>query len=86
MKMCLSNAYTLAYYVFKKTQPIDPTCVILMLVGRSTTLPTPSRPAFLFRLDDVNDSHHEATTDFARHLNKSNSSLNKVTITELTPR
>ncbi|TVU30099.1 hypothetical protein EJB05_21706, partial [Eragrostis curvula] len=52
--------------------------VILMLVGRSTTLPAPSRPAFLFRLDDVNNTHHD--------LARSKSSLNNVTITSLAPR
>ncbi|GJM85007.1 hypothetical protein PR202_ga00734 [Eleusine coracana subsp. coracana] len=60
--------------------------VILMLVGRSTTLPAPSRPAFLFRMDDVNNSHHEAGNDLVRKSDKSKASLNKVTITELAPR
>ncbi|GJN21051.1 hypothetical protein PR202_gb08497 [Eleusine coracana subsp. coracana] len=59
--------------------------VILMLVGRSTTLPAP-RPAFLFRMDDVNNSHHEAGNDLVRQSDKSKASLNKVTITELAPR
>lgn len=70
--------------------------VILMLVGRSTTLPPPSRPAFLFRLDDadqsnhrldgVDQSHYEGALDLQGRSNKSNLSLNKVTITELEPR
>jgi hypothetical protein len=60
--------------------------VILMLVGRSTTLPAPSRPAFLFRLDGANQSHHGGITDRPGRSNKSNLSLNKVTITELVPR
>uniref|UniRef100_A0A0E0CKD3 Protein kinase domain-containing protein n=1 Tax=Oryza meridionalis TaxID=40149 RepID=A0A0E0CKD3_9ORYZ len=52
--------------------------VILMIVGKSTTLPAPSRPAFLFRLNDENHIHHG--------INNLNPSLNKVTITELEPR
>ncbi|CAN6251525.1 unnamed protein product [Urochloa humidicola] len=60
--------------------------VILMLVGRSTTLPAPSRPAFLFRLDDTDQSHHDGVIDQPGHANKSNSSVNKVTITQLEPR
>jgi hypothetical protein len=51
--------------------------VILMLLGR---------PAFLFRLDDTNQSHLEGAADLPRRSNKSNLSLNKVTITELEPR
>ena len=51
--------------------------VILMLLGRSTTLPAPSRPAFLFRLDDTNQSHLEGAADLPRRSNKSNLSLNK---------
>lgn len=57
--------------------------VILMLVGRSTTLPAPSRPAFLFRLDDTNQFHDGGIVD---QPGRSNKSLNKVTITELVPR
>ncbi|CAL4969401.1 unnamed protein product [Urochloa decumbens] len=62
--------------------------VILMLVGRSTTMPAPSRPAFLFRLDDTDQSHHDGASAINQpgRSNKSNSSLNKVTITELEPR
>ncbi|CAN6272056.1 unnamed protein product [Urochloa humidicola] len=60
--------------------------VLLMLVGRSTTLHAPSRPAFLFRLDDTDQSHHNGAIDQPGRSNKSNSSLNKVTITELEPR
>uniref|UniRef100_A0A0D9VFX7 Protein kinase domain-containing protein n=1 Tax=Leersia perrieri TaxID=77586 RepID=A0A0D9VFX7_9ORYZ len=52
--------------------------VILMIVGKSTTLPAPSRPAFLFRLNDENHIHHG--------INNLNPSLNKMTITELEPR
>ncbi|KAF8659203.1 hypothetical protein HU200_058660 [Digitaria exilis] len=60
--------------------------VVMMLVGRSTTLPAPSRPAFLFRLDDADESRHDSAIDLPGRLNKSNFSLNKVTITELEPR
>lgn len=60
--------------------------VVMMLVGRSTTLPAPSRPAFLFRLDDTDESHHDGSVDLPGRPNKSNFSLNKVTITELEAR
>lgn len=60
--------------------------VILMLVGRSTTLSAPSRPAFLFRLNNANHVHHEGANELPEGSNKSNSSFNKVTITELEPR
>ncbi|KAJ1295803.1 hypothetical protein BS78_01G250700 [Paspalum vaginatum] len=60
--------------------------VVLMLVGRSTTLPAPSRPAFLFRRDGTNQADHGGVTDRPGRSNRSYMSLNKVTITELQPR
>lgn len=60
--------------------------VMLMLVGRFTTLSAPSRPAFLFRLNNANNVHHEGANELPEGSNKSNSSFNKVTITELEPR
>lgn len=59
--------------------------VILMLVGRSTTLPAPSRPAFLFRLNDENHVHGDLN-NLLDDPNKSNPSFNKLTITEFEPR
>jgi hypothetical protein len=59
--------------------------VILMLVGKSITLPAPSRPAFLFRLNDENHVH-DGHINLLDGLNKSNPSFNKLTITEFEPR
>ena len=50
--------------------------VILMLVGKSTTLPAPSRPAFLFRLNNENHVHGDLN-DLLDDSNKSNPSFNK---------
>ncbi|OEL19797.1 Cysteine-rich receptor-like protein kinase 8, partial [Dichanthelium oligosanthes] len=60
--------------------------VILMLVGRSTTLPAPSRPAFLFSLDNENHVLPGCANELPECSTKCNSSFNKVTITELEPR
>ena len=54
--------------------------VMLMLVGKSTTLPAPSRPAFLFRLNDENHAHG-GLNNLLDGSNKSNSSVNMLTIT-----
>lgn len=59
--------------------------VILMLVGKSTTLPAPSRPAFLFRLNDENHVNG-GLNNLVDDSNKSNPSFNKLTITEFEPR
>ncbi|KAM3206073.1 hypothetical protein ACQJBY_061631 [Aegilops geniculata] len=59
--------------------------VMLMLVGKSTTLPAPSRPAFLFRLNDENHAHG-GLNNLQDGLNESNPTFNKLTITELEPR
>ncbi|CAN6304737.1 unnamed protein product [Urochloa humidicola] len=60
--------------------------VILMLVGRTTTLPAPSRPAFLFSLDAANHVHPGGTSELPESPNICYSSFNKVTITEVEPR
>uniref|UniRef100_K4AA38 Protein kinase domain-containing protein n=1 Tax=Setaria italica TaxID=4555 RepID=K4AA38_SETIT len=60
--------------------------VLLMLVGRSTTLPAPLRPAFLFSLDDATHAHPRGANELPKRPNKCNSSCNKVTITEVEPR
>ncbi|XP_073359393.1 cysteine-rich receptor-like protein kinase 44 [Aegilops tauschii subsp. strangulata] len=59
--------------------------VMLMLVGKSTTLPAPSRPAFLFRLNDENHAHG-GLSNLQDGLNETNPTFNKLTITELEPR
>ena len=60
--------------------------VILMLVGRSTSLPAPSRPAFLFRLNEDENHVHGDLSNLLDDSNKSNPSFNKLTITEFEPR
>jgi hypothetical protein len=60
--------------------------VILMLVGRTTTLPAPSRPAYLFSLDAASHVHPGGASELPEFPNKCYSSFNKVTITEVEPR
>ena len=70
LKTWFSSACTLSLLCVQENPSDRPNMsdVILMLLGR---------PAFLFRLDDTNQSHLEGAADLPRRSNKSNLSLNK---------